>query len=175
MFPWRNDVEKRLHALEGGAPQQRGLSEVEQLRRQVAELQAALRSGQGTPAPAPIGQIEKHYYYGTPKQEFQIPDSPKQQFQIPDRPKQEFQIPDKPKQEFQIPDKPKQQFQLPDKPKQEFKIPDDPTPAKPMPPPPTGLQRFTAGPPIITPSWNSAPSQNRPPLIHAVITPWKGN
>lgn len=184
MFPWRNDVEKRLHALEGGAPQQRGLSEVEQLRRQVAELQAALRSGQGA-SPAP--QVEKHYYIPfspkmelppgfAPKMELAPGFAPKMELAPGFAPKIDLAPGFAPKQELPPGFTPKQDLPPGFAPKIDLNKPPDPAPVdplkKPMPPPPaTGLQRFTEGrPPIIYPSWSASP-----PVIHAVTTPWKGN
>ena len=186
MLPWRNDVEKRLRALEGGGAPQRG-SEVEQLRRQIADLQAALlQRGQGQPSPLPIAQIEKHYYLPPgfdPK--IIIPPGFAPKIDIPPGFDPKIVIPPgfAPKQEIPPGFAPKLEIPPGFAPKLEIPPgkPLDPTPLdpakKPMPPPPsTGLQRFTESrPPIITPSWSTVPDRRSPPVIHAIITPWKGN
>jgi hypothetical protein len=144
-LPWRDGIEKRMQAYE----------------REIADLRSQLGRGQGL---GPIAQgpiVEKHYYHGSPKQEFPAPGVPKQEFPAPGSPKQEFPAPGVPKQEFQPPGPPKQEFQPPGKPKQELMPPADPKP-------PTGLQRFTNRPPEIVPSWTAG----RPPTITATVTPW---
>ena len=170
VLPWRDRIEQRLGALERGAPD-RGermprpeeplgnRTDVDLLRRRIAELEAELqRLRQGSsPAAPPIAQ-HFHYYGAPPKQDLPSAGEPKQLLPVPGAPKQDLPAPGAPKQDLPAPGTPRQEVPAPGVPKQ---VLPDAAPPRPMPGP-TGYQRFT-----LTP----VPSP-RPPIITPNIVPW---